>query len=285
MPSASVATFWPSRMWEPSPGDVELGDPVGVARGVAAAGALQAGQRDGEVFGRGVLETTWVAPRLQVVVIDRDIAGCVVAAFGKARGRAEDEVFAVGREVLGDVAVGRWRRGPGSRPGPHHALDEAAVGKVDRDPGVAAFEAGRAALGAAEGEGFEVGAGTGGNRGEGCGREGVVGGDADVFGAPARFRIPGGDIGVDCPGSSGYWCRGFRRRGRRRGPATASLRRGSPDMESDWARGRTRRHSRRCWRRRRARRPGSRGAAPPPSAGEHGRWRRSLRARGRRGTS
>ena len=90
-------------------GDVELGDPVAVARGVAAAGALQAGQGDGEVFGAGVLETTWVSPVTQVAVIDRDVAGFVVAARREPRGRAEDEVFAVGGEVFGDVAVGLGR--------------------------------------------------------------------------------------------------------------------------------------------------------------------------------
>ena len=51
----------------------------------------------------------------QVAVIDRDVA-VRVATFGELGGRAEDEVFAVGGEVLGDVAVGGGA-GPGSKPG------------------------------------------------------------------------------------------------------------------------------------------------------------------------
>ena len=80
----------------------------------------------------------------------------------------------------------RWGRGRASRP----SLDQLAVGKADRDAGVAAFKAGRAATGGAEGEGFEAGVGAGRDRGEGFAGEGVIGRDADVFGVqPFSLRV------------------------------------------------------------------------------------------------
>ena len=98
----------------------------------------------------------------------------VVAAGGELGGRAEDEVFAVGREGLGDVAGG-FGAGPGvQRAG--HALDEFAAGQVNGDAGGAVGETGRADAGAAEGEGVEARVGAEGVEEKGAAEKGLSAG-------------------------------------------------------------------------------------------------------------
>src|SRR4029077_6681724 len=82
-------------------GDVELGDPVAIPRRVARPAALQAGQR----VARGIGGDHLGGARAQVAVVDRDVAGAVVATRLELRRRAEDEVTAIGREVLLDQSV------------------------------------------------------------------------------------------------------------------------------------------------------------------------------------
>ena len=96
---------------------------------------------------------------------------------------------------------GAWRcsRRAGRRAGSElagHALDELAVGEVERLAGGAVGEAGRADFGAAEGEGVKTGIGFEQGGRERGGRRGAVGGDADVFGVPA-FGAAGGEVGVE----------------------------------------------------------------------------------------
>ena len=77
-----------------------------------------------------------------------------------------------------------------------HALDEFAVWQVDRVAGRAVGEAGRADFGPPKAKVSRPASAS--SRVEAKGRcgEGVVGGDADVFGAPAIFAA-GRDVGID----------------------------------------------------------------------------------------
>src|SRR4051794_30810086 len=61
----------------------------------------------------------------KVAVVDRDVAGFVVAARSEQRGRAEDEMSSVGREALSGQSVGLTSSARSCGPG--HALDEGAV--------------------------------------------------------------------------------------------------------------------------------------------------------------
>ena len=63
-------------------------------------------------------------------------------------------------------------------------------------PVLRSWKAGGADSGPAKGEGVQAGVGSRGDRGEGGDGEGVIGGNADVFGRPAGFA-PSGDVGVN----------------------------------------------------------------------------------------
>ena len=210
-------TFWPRRMREPSAemssSEIPLASPFW---GVAVAGSLQAGKRDREVFGAG---RCWRRRGF------RRFSGCghrsrrrrfVVAAWGKARGRAEDQVFAVGGEVLGDVAVGLGGGAgfePARRPCP---------GRVRRLGGGPGCRCSRLQSRASSLRGRRRRRCQGSRRrrrgrGEGLARRrGRWRGRRRIRSSSLRCR------GWRCRGRGRGWsggrCRGCRRRGRRRGP-------------------------------------------------------------------
>ena len=183
-------------------GDVQRADAVGVARPVAVAGALEAGQSGAA---GGLRDDVGYAVD-EVPVVDRD-----VSATGRARleggGRAEDQVGAVGREAPADVAIGLGRGARVERAG--HSLRERPAVAAQRKPGLAVFEARAAGFRAAEHEGREV------------------------FGLVKRRRSEGGLVGrvalPRCPHRSWTSLRrsSSRRRGRCRDSSVLHRRRGS----------------------------------------------------------
>ena len=210
---------------------------------------------------------------VQVAVVDRDVA--VLVAVGlELRGRAEDEVACRRRRGACRCSrpVGRRTRGSASPPCPGRACRRAggsgspvlpSAKQGEQISGPPKAKVSRPASASAEG------------RGEGRGRRGRWPGCRRIRcssrsrrGSPRRDRRRGW---------SGCRCRGCRRRGRRRGPAAlprGPALRGSRRRASGPGPGSTRRHSRRRWRPRPARRRGSRAAARRRSAGARGRWGR-----------
>ena len=211
---------------------------------------------------------------VQVAVIDRDVAVSSLPPSANLEVEPKMKWLAVGREVLGDVAVGRGRGAwvQRSRPCP---------GRVRRWGGGAGCRCSRLrsrasrSFGAAEGEGVEGGVGADSGRGEGRLSRSARWRGCRRSRCSSRLRHGSRDRGRGrC--WSGRRRRGCRRRGRRRGARGAGGAGGlRVAAEGCLAATRsTRRHSRRCSARRRARRRGSRAAAPRRSAGGRGRWDR-----------
>src|SRR5262249_31762499 len=106
-------------------------------------------------------------PSNQIAVINGDIASSVIAALRKTSGRAEDQVFAVRREVGSDMAVGACRGGRGRHAlAGYHTLDEPTVGQAYRDTRIATFKAGRATVRTAERKSSKVAIRARGDRGK-----------------------------------------------------------------------------------------------------------------------
>ena len=190
MPLSSVDTRLADDDARAVRGDVELGDPGGIGGSAAIAGALQAFERVAARVGRDDLGRAVV----EIAIVDRDVAGEVVAVGLELGRRAEDEMVAVGREPLLDEAV--VGRGVGRFDRSLHTLDEAAVGQVHRHSLSAVGEARVADFRAREGECPERRVGFRQGRGERFRRERIVRGDPDVGGRPTGVAS-GRDVWVD----------------------------------------------------------------------------------------